>query len=396
MKIAMIAPTEIPARRANTLQVMKMAQAFCELDHDVTVISPTQRPFAMQKPTWQELARHYGLQVEFALEWLAARPVLRRYDFSLHALRRARALQADLVYTRLPQAAAIASWQGIPTILEIHDFPQGRIGPLLFRLFLSGRGACRLVIITHALAQDLVSQFRLPPEPEFTHIEPDGVDITRYQDLPAPADARRQLTAMAQAAGKETLQGLEMLAGARFTAGYTGHLYPGRGGELLVELSAALPQITFLIVGGEAQDIHRLQQAAQKRNLANIIFTGFVPNAELPLYQAACDVLLMPYQEHISASSGGDIARYLSPMKLFEYLACKRPILSSDIPVLRETLNENNALLLPPDKIEAWAGALQLLQNDPDKREQLAAQAGQDAQKYTWRARAARILEGKM
>jgi len=107
-------------------------------------------------------------------------------------------------------------------------------------------------------------------------------------------------------------------------------------------------------------------------------------------------VLLTPYQEHISASSGGDIARYLSPMKLFEYLACKRPILSSDIPVLRETLNENNALLLPPDKIEAWAGALQLLQNDPDKREQLAAQAGQDAQKYTWRARAARILEGKM
>ena len=46
-----------------------------------------------------------------------------------------------------------------------------------------------------------------------------------------------------------------MLAGARFTAGYTGHLYPGRGGELLVELSAALPQITFLIVGGEAQDL---------------------------------------------------------------------------------------------------------------------------------------------
>ncbi len=187
---------------------------------------------------------------------------------------------------------------------------------------------------------------------------------------------------------------LSELTADRFTVGYTGHLYPGRGAEILIELAAHLPEFAFLVAGGDPKDVSRMQQTALNRELANIVFSGFVPNAELPRYQAACEVLLMPYQEHVSASSGGDIARYLSPMKLFEYLACSRAIVSSDLPVLREALNENNSILLPPTNIAAWVNALQILQQNPNLRDRLAAQAGKDAQQYTWQARAARILEG--
>jgi glycosyltransferase involved in cell wall biosynthesis len=119
-----------------------------------------------------------------------------------------------------------------------------------------------------------------------------------------------------------------------------------------------------------------------------------VPNAELPTWQAACDVLLMPYERRVAASSGGDIARYLSPMKLFEYLACGRPVLSSDLPPLREVLTDDNAMLLPPGDIEAWMSALQDLCQDPQRRASLAAAARIDAQGYSWDSRAARILEG--
>jgi glycosyltransferase involved in cell wall biosynthesis len=100
----------------------------------------------------------------------------------------------------------------------------------------------------------------------------------------------------------------------------------------------------------------------------------------------------MPYQRNVSASSGGDIARYLSPMKLFEYLACGRPILSSDLPVLREVLNPKNAVLLPPDEIEAWVAAIRELRHNPAQCAAMAAQAQQDVQQYSWEARAARIL----
>ena len=109
-------------------------------------------------------------------------------------------------------------------------------------------------------------------------------------------------------------------------------------------------------------------------------------------YQAACDILLMPYQHKVSASSGGDIVKFLSPMKLFEYLACGRAILSSDLPVLREVLNSQNAILLPADDSAAWVAAIRELKANPEKRAALAAQAQADASDYSWEARAEQIM----
>ena len=397
MKIAIIAPTEIPARRANTVQVMKMAQAYCELGHQVTLLAPANatqtHKHGWVEPAWEELAHHYGLRHRFPIKWLPARNILHRYDFSLQATLHARRLGAQIIFTRLPQAAAIASLIGAPTILEIHDFPQGRVGPFLFRSFFRGPGATRLVAITHALVADLSQKLHVPGDPPFTIVEADGVDLERYQDLPTPEQARRILLSKPSKTQPKQMN-LAPLSADQFTAGYTGHLYPGRGTNLLLEMAARLPQIIFLIVGGEPHDVASLQKTASSLGLTNILLTGFIPNAELPRYQSACDVLLMPYQMHVSASSGGDIARYLSPMKLFEYLACQRAIISSDLPVLQEALNSQNAILLPPNDVAAWTHALQKLQANPELRAQLSKQAFEDAQQYTWKARASRILEG--
>jgi glycosyltransferase involved in cell wall biosynthesis len=125
-----------------------------------------------------------------------------------------------------------------------------------------------------------------------------------------------------------------------------------------------------------------------------VTLVGFVPNADLPIYQAACDVLLMPYQRRVAASSGGNIAPYLSPMKLFEYLACGRPIISSDLPVLQEVLNPQNAILVPSDNREAWVKALRDLKTIPGLSERLGRQARCEAAGYTWEMRARHILAG--
>lgn len=405
MKIAIIAPTEIPARRANTLQVMKMAQAMVVLGHTVRLAVPdsalvsSRGKFPETQDTcaskgtlaWEELAHHYGLKHAFEVDWLFSHPRLRRYDFSWRALRWADGWQADLVYTRLPQAAALASQRGMATILEVHDIPQGKLGPWFFRRFLNGKGARKLVMITQALATDLSRRFGFQLSTPFTVIAADGVDLERFERLPQPAEARRELIAQAQA---EASTPLRRLSPERFTLGYTGHLYPGRGRDLLLELAKRLPQTTFLVVGGEARDINAFQAEVQAQRVDNLILTGFVPNAELPLYQAACDVLLLPYQQKVEASSGGDIARYLSPMKLFEYLACRRPIVSTDLAVLQEVLNSKNAILAPADDPGAWEQAIEILQSNPELRDRLAGQARQDAQRYTWEMRARQILEG--
>ncbi len=122
-------------------------------------------------------------------------------------------------------------------------------------------------------------------------------------------------------------------------------------------------------------------------------FTGFVANAEVPLHLAACDVLLMPHQRRVTKAGGvGDISRWMSPLKMFEYLAVARPILASGLPVLREVLTPDNAILLEPDDVDGWHGALQRLRSDPGLRERLASRAGQDAERYSWQERASSIL----
>jgi glycosyltransferase involved in cell wall biosynthesis len=382
MKVALVAPTQVPALRANTVQVMKMAQAIAMLGHEVRLAVPQVGSTRDRKRTpWGEMAYHYGLQHEFPIDWLPSIPRLRRYDYGYHAVRWARRWGADVLYTRLPQAAALSSMLGVATIFEVHDFPRGRSSLRLFQRFCKGRGARRLVVITHSLVNDLSSRLGAPAAPPFTIVAPDGVDLVRYQNLPDPQNARAML---------RIFQG----KAESFTAGYTGNLYAGRGAELMLDLAARLPEITFLLVGGEPGDVARLQTEVGARRLENAILTGFIPNAELPLYQAACDLLLMPYQERVAASSGGDIAPYLSPMKLFEYLACGRTILASDLPVLREVLNPENAVLLPHADLEAWVEAVQELQSDAARRLALAVRACQDATHYTWEARAEKILNG--
>ncbi|MGW8249642.1 MAG: glycosyltransferase, partial [Anaerolineales bacterium] len=292
--------------------------------------------------------------------------------------------QADLLYTRLPQAAAIASLIGMPVIYEMHDIPQGSLGPLILGLFLRGRGRRRLVVITRSLLDDLVDKLAVPAEPPFTIVAPDGVDLSRYANLPEKPEARRLV---GESLGQD-------LPSEVFLAGYTGHLYRGRGVEMLLEIASRLPDMGFLLAGGEPQDVERLVMQIQQKHLRNVIATGFIPNAELPVYQAACDVLLMPYQRHVAASSGGDIVGYLSPMKLFEYLACGRPILSSDLPVLREVLDGDTAVLLPPEDPVSWVEGLRGLCSDAGRRDELGKQARYKAEQYTWEGRAQRILEG--
>jgi glycosyltransferase involved in cell wall biosynthesis len=328
---------------------------------------------------------------EIPLEWIPARRRLRKYDYAWSAVQSARNWAADVVYTRLPQAAALSASSGQATILEIHDIPRGFAGSRLFKRFLRSNGALRLVVISKILAADLNDNFGAPESPPFTHVIPDGVDLGRYSDLPGPAQSRSELLPLLQTGSKSI--GARFFPD-RFTAGYTGHLYPGRGMDLILKLAKRSPEMNFLVVGGEPQDVSRIAGKVKERGLENVTLVGFIPNADLPKYQAACDVLLMPYQQQVSASSGGDIARYLSPMKLFEYLACGRAICSSDLPVLREVLSDEIAILLPPDDIDSWDSALQRLRNDTELRMKLAKNALDAAALYSWESRAQKVLAG--
>ena len=371
MRIVCISASQVPAQTANSIQVMKVCHALTRLGHKVRLFVPGDLAVA-----WEDLAELYGLDETFAISWMHARPALRRYDLAWTAVRRACELGAEVVYTWMLQAAVLALWRGVPTVLELHDRVTGRIGPWLFRRFLAARGEKRLLLITQALRQRLEHDFGVQLSQDVAILAPNGSEPERYASLPSANEARQQL-------------GLP----ERTTAVYTGGFYAGRGMELLAGLAQAFPQVGFVWIGGRPTEVEKWGAKLAGEGINNVILTGFVENRKLPLYQAAGDILLMPYGRVIAGSSGGNSADICSPMKMFDYLASGRAILASDLPVLHEVLHESNAVFCPPEDEQAWREALAALLADSARREALGRQAKADAGRYSWVERERRALE---
>jgi glycosyltransferase involved in cell wall biosynthesis len=263
MNIVAIAGPTVPSDTANSLQVMKACQALVQIGHHVTLIVPG------AKNTSVDLKSHYGLQTDFPIEWLSSSS---RRLFTWDSVQRARSLQADLIYSWFPQSAVFGLLSRLPVIFEIHIQPTGFFGPLWHRLFAMLPGCKRLVSITRALVSRLEHDFHMYFRPEEVVIAPNGVDLERFASLPDPVSARRQI-------------GFREAP----TVMCTGHLYAGRGAELFLELAKSFPQAHFVWVGGRPEDIAHWKQRAESDN---VTFTGFIPNRELPHYQAAADILL--------------------------------------------------------------------------------------------------------
>lgn len=373
MRIAVITNSRIPSLTANSIQAMKVCQALVQLGHDLRLLAPRETaPVA-----WDQLAVHYGLSTPFGINWLPSFPAFKRYDFTIYSILATRKFKADLVYTWLLNPAVVALWLGWPVVLEMHADVTGNVGPWLMRRFWRSPTPKRLLATTRPL-QDSIESLVGTKFPEgSTQIAPNGVDLSQYAALPTPTEARQQL-------------GLEN----KLTAGFTGHIYPGRGANLLFDLALRMPDVNFLWVGGMPDEVGAWRDRLAKVGALNVIMTGFVENSRLPLYQAAADVLLMPYERSISASSGQDIANVINPMKMFDYMATGRAILSADLPVIHEVLNERNAFFCEPGNASEWEQALRDLLNNESRRLALGAQARRDVSRYTWTARAQRALEG--
>jgi glycosyltransferase involved in cell wall biosynthesis len=209
----------------------------------------------------------------------------------------------------------------------------------------------------------------------------------------APAGIARVLPERRRQALTELLKiPVDDLACWDAVCGYFGQVYAGRGIEIIEAMAAARPSCLFLVFGGGESDVATRRIKAP----SNLRYMGHVPHSVSQNAQAAVDVLLMPYQQSVSIGiQGHDTARWMSPMKMFEYLAAGVPIISSDLPVLREVLRDGeNCLLVCPSDIKSWLDALDAIVSKPKLSERIAANAhAQYQRKHTWLHRGEKILE---
>lgn len=368
MKIAYISSSVIPSRQANSVHTMKMCQAFARHGHNVTLFVPNVPEI---EPRVDDSYRFYGVEASFKIvrvPWVFFKG--RGYVYAFLSALKARALKPDLVYGRFLPGCFFSCFFRLPSVYESH-FPESYSSRIFFWMYsriIRNRHLKYQVVISDSLRSYYMKQYGLPED--FITVAHDAADN--------PPEFKESIFN-----NSEKLQ-----------VGYVGNLYPGRGIEIIVELAKNCRWADFHLIGGHESDIRYWKQKVKK--IDNIIFHGFVPPSETIRYCQSCDVLLAPYEKKvsISGSRNSDTAQWMSPIKIFEYMAAGKAILCSDLPVLKETLtHEKTALLCTPDEPQSWIKALRHLCDNTELRKRLGETAKQEFKaKYTWYARAKTVL----
>jgi glycosyltransferase involved in cell wall biosynthesis len=370
MKLAYLSAAKIPSREANSIHVMKMCQAFARLGHEVTLIAPDVTEGL--EPGVSDIYAFYGVDRSFPLRKLPWRPFKGRgWFYGWEAGRFARRLGVDAAFGRSLHACAVAARSGVPTVWDAHmlSFLRRSNERWLFR--------------------------RMIAAPAFRHLSVNCASLARciLEDVPE-LEGRIVVAHNGADALAEGLEPADLGGGGRPQIGYVGHLYAGKGFEIIPPLAARLPGADFHVVGGEQETVEAIRSDPALPK--NVRLHGFVPPAEAERLCVACDVLLAPYQADVRIAGGGETGAWMSPLKVFGYMAAAKPILCSDLPILREVVEDGrNGLLVPADDPDAWAAALRRVLEDGSLRARLGATAHADfLARHTWQQRAARVLNG--
>ncbi len=170
---------------------------------------------------------------------------------------------------------------------------------------------------------------------------------------------------------------------------YLGSFYKGRGINIIKKLASLSPQYDFYLYGLRDEKI---------RSFKNFKVFPIVSYKKTLKLISNADVLLMPYQSKISINSYNfkdDISKFISPLKMFEYLASGIPIISSDLKVLREKLiNRRNSILIKNySNPLAWKKAINELSENFYLRVKISKNSILTAQSNTWAKRTKKIYK---
>jgi glycosyltransferase involved in cell wall biosynthesis len=272
---------------------------------------------------------------------------------------------------------------GAPTLVGVHDtiledLPKLTVPTRRHRMLarrkqsLAIRRASRLFTVSNASRRSVSERWRVPAERIAVVPEaPDPVFVPRSGN-----DLERGL---AEA-------GLER--GERFFL-FWGGISPHKNAETLIDvyalLCAQLEDAPLLVLVGDLEADSFLSSAANVRARiaahgleASVRLPGYVPDGPLACLCSAATAVVIP-----SLAEGFGLPAV-------EAAACGAPLLLSDLPAHRETL-EGAALFFPPKDADALAGLLARVSRDEGLREDLGARARKAVAPLTWDASAERL-----
>jgi len=274
----------------------------------------------------------------------------------------------DAVYSRDQFTLWLLSFSNRKFVYEIHKMP--RHPDFYKRIW---RKAHKIITITAVLKDAIVKEGANAAKILVAH---DGVDLDVFNAVNKSA---------------EELKTELNLPKSQFLVGYVGKFKTLEQEKGLKTMIEALPlldkEIKMAFVGGDEAEVKEYKYLAQRFNvLPQCVFIGYQPYKRMAEYMKAMDAVVLP-------SPDKPLAHYSSPLKLFEYMASGRPIIASDLPAIREVLNDKNALFFKPENSDDLARAVKMLKSSPTLGYHLSQQALADVKNYTWTSRAENILK---
>lgn len=380
VRIAYCTNVRLPSERAHGHQVAQVCDALIRLGHTVSVYCPFRRAAINTG-----FSQYFGVDPRISLVvlgsfdpiaawWLPG--VLGLWVLNWQ-LRQRLSLELsvrayDLLYTRSPAILAALLHTGLPVILELHQLPRfGR------RSFVRRCNACRRVTCLTSVMRDQLIRWGVAPER--VTVAADAVDLRRFADLPIQGQARQHFGLLTQ----------------RPVVGYVGRLKTlgqEKGvGDLLRALAISRSRDWYVwVVGGPANDVADYRVLARTLGLTDedVSFTGEIVASDVPSALAACDALAMPFPDR------PHYRQNMSPLKMFEYMAAGKPIITTDLPTIRDVLSEETAVFCRPGDPADLDRAIRWVFDHSNEAKMRAARAQELVHEHTWETRMTRVLQG--
>lgn len=260
----------------------------------------------------------------------------------------------------------MAQRHGMPFMYYLIDtlhtlIPFESLRPLGKALESSTLRRCDIVcVINEELACYAVS---MGAQPRKIHVVRAGIDVKRFNPSVDGRPMRKKLG----------------IRGDDFVLFFMGWLYQFSGlKEVAAELAVVkdeYPDLKLLIVG-EGELLHELHRIKKGYELDQLVLVGWQPYEKIPEFIAASDICLLP-------AYNNEVMRHIVPIKMYEYMACGKPVLASRLPGIMKEFGEGNGVVYVDKSEEALKKAI-MLHDDNEALKKLGSRARSFVEKYSW------------
>lgn len=372
-KIYYIANARMPTEKAHGIQLAKMCEAFVEQGIDIELVVPRRSVSATS------LKDFYGLRVDIpttkipVVDWyvngrigffIASISFALGYFFYILG-KRLREKNFVVYMTDIDQFSFfLIPFLGVSYFCEIHDAKKKRLS---FSLLLGH--AAGIITINSIIKRELSETFAIALEKIIVH--PNGIDMSMFASMPSQMEARKILH----------------LVQEKFISLYIGRFYDWKGLDIAVDAAKLLgKEVELYFVGGNEEELKRVTGAKDIPETLHCM--GHRKFTEMPLWLCAADVVM------VLGTRKNDYSYFhTSPMKFFEYMASKRPIIASNTPANREIVDDSDVLMYEPDNAQDLAVKIRYARLHQNEMYIRAERVFEKAEKFSWNKRSHSIIE---